>query len=85
MLIIKVLGSGCKNCINLEKLCREIVTENNLEAEVEKVTDFKEIMSYGIISTPGLVLNGKVVSSGKLPEKPILANWMINALAAENI
>ncbi len=80
MLNIKVLGSGCTNCINLEKLCREVVSENKIAAEVEKVTDLKEIMGYGILSTPGLVLNGKVVSSGKLPTKSTLTHWMLNAL-----
>ena len=84
MLNIKVLGSGCTNCINLEKLCREVASENQIEAAIEKVTDFKEIMSYGIMSTPGLVLNGKVVSSGKLPTKSTLDHWMMNALAEEN-
>ena len=84
MLNIKVLGSGCTNCINLEKLCREVAAENSIEAEIEKVTDFKEIMSYGILSTPGLVLNDKVVSSGKLPTKSTLAHWLINALQENN-
>ncbi len=79
MLNIKVLGSGCKNCINLEKLCREVVDENRIDAVVEKVTDYKEIMSYGILSTPGLVVNGKVVLSGKLPTKSTLTHWLINA------
>lgn len=81
MLNIKVLGSGCANCINLEKLCREVVSENGIEAEIEKVTDFKEIMSYGIMSTPGLVLNGNVVHSGKLPTKSTLTHWLMSALA----
>ena len=81
MLNIKVLGSGCSNCINLEKLCREVVTENSIEAEIEKVTDYKDIMSYGIMSTPGLVLNGKVVHSGKLPTKSTLTHWLMNTLA----
>ena len=83
MLNIKVLGSGCTNCINLEKLCREVVTENSIEAEIEKVTDYKDIMSYGILSTPGLVLNGKVIHSGKLPTKSTLTHWLINALTEE--
>jgi small redox-active disulfide protein 2 len=81
MLNIKVLGSGCANCINLEKLCREVVTENNIEAEIEKVTDYKNIMSYGIMSTPGLIVNGKVVHSGKLPTKSTLTHWLMNAFA----
>jgi small redox-active disulfide protein 2 len=77
MLNIKILGSGCTNCKNLEKLCREVVTENNLEADIEKVTDIKEIVSYGILSTPGLVVNGKVLSSGKLPTKSTLQHWLM--------
>jgi small redox-active disulfide protein 2 len=77
MLNIKILGSGCSNCKNLEKLCREVVTENNLEADIEKVTDIKEIVSYGILSTPGLVVNGKVLSSGKLPTKSTLQHWLM--------
>jgi small redox-active disulfide protein 2 len=78
MLNIKILGSGCTNCKNLEKLCREVVTENNLEADIEKVTDIKEIVSYGILSTPGLVVNGKVLSSGKLPTKSTLQHWLMS-------
>ena len=84
MLNIKVLGSGCANCITLEKLCKEVVAENGIEAEIEKVTDYKDIMSYGIMSTPGLVLNGKVVHSGKLPTKSTLTHWLMNSLAEQN-
>ncbi len=84
MLNIKVLGAGCTNCINLEKLCKEVVEENHLEATIEKVTDFKDIMTYGILSTPGLVVNGKVVYSGKLPTKSTLTNWLMNAMASQN-
>ncbi len=80
MLNIKVLGSGCQNCLNLENLCREVVAENNLEAEIEKVTDYKDIMSYGIMSTPGLVVNGQVVHSGKLPTKSTLTHWLTNTI-----
>ena len=78
MLDIKILGSGCTNCKNLEKLCREVVSENSLEANIEKVTDFKEIASYGIMSTPGLVVNGKILSSGKLPTKNTLQHWLMS-------
>ena len=83
MLEIKVLGSGCTNCVTLEKLCREVVAENAIEANIQKVTDFKEIAAYGIMSTPGLVINGKVVLSGKLPTKSTLTHWLMNALAQE--
>ena len=81
MLNIKVLGSGCANCINLEKLCREVIAENSIDAEIEKVTDYRDIISYGIMSTPGLVVNGKVVLSGKLPTKSTLTHWLNNELA----
>ena len=84
MLNIKVLGSGCANCVTLEKLCKEVVAENGIEAEIEKVTDFKDIMSYGVMSTPGLVINGKVVLSGKLPTKSTLTHWLMNTLAEHN-
>ncbi|MDP4116887.1 MAG: thioredoxin family protein [Bacteroidota bacterium] len=83
MLNIKVLGPGCANCVNLENLCKEVVSENNIDAAIEKVTEYKDIMSYGIMSTPGLVVNGKVVLSGKLPTKATLTHWLMNALAAE--
>ncbi|HEX2866092.1 MAG TPA: thioredoxin family protein [Ignavibacteriales bacterium] len=81
MLNIKVLGSGCPNCISLEKLCKEVVLENNVEAEIEKITDFKDIMAHGVMSTPGLIINGKIVSSGKLPVKSTLTHWIMDALA----
>jgi small redox-active disulfide protein 2 len=80
MLNIKVLGAGCANCVNLEKLFKEVVSENNIEAVIEKITDYKDIMSFGIMSTPGLVINGKVVLSGKLPTKSTLTHWLMNAL-----
>lgn len=81
MLNIKVLGPGCANCLALERLLNEVVKENNIEAEIEKITDYKDIMRYGIMSTPGLVLNGRVVLSGKLPTKSTLIHWLINELA----
>lgn len=84
MLNIKVLGPGCANCKNLEKLCNEAVQENNIDAQIEKITDYKDIMSYGIMSTPGLIINGKVVLSGKLPTKSTLVHWLMNALAEED-
>jgi small redox-active disulfide protein 2 len=72
MINIKVLGSGCPNCLKLESLCREVIAENNIEAEIEKVTDIIDIVSYGIMSTPGLVLNDKILSTGKIPTKSTL-------------
>jgi small redox-active disulfide protein 2 len=76
MLDIKVLGTGCSNCIKLENMVKEVVTENNIEADIEKVTDIKKFMDYGVMLTPGLVVNGKVLSMGKLPAKHTLYNWL---------
>ena len=64
---IKVLGPGCRNCVTLEKRTREALTDLELDAEIEKVTDTADIMGYGVMSTPGLVVDGTVVISGKVP------------------
>ena len=66
---IKVLGTGCSKCKQLERLTRSVVEENNLDAEVTKVEDIVEIMSYNIMSTPALVINEKVVFKGIIPSK----------------
>ena len=79
MLDIKILGTGCPNCIKLENLCREVVTEKNLEANIEKVTDMNKFMDYGVMLTPGLVVNGKVLAQGKIPVKNTLENWLAEA------
>ncbi len=65
-MIIKVLGSGCSKCKKLEENVRKAVAEKGLEATVEKVTDLKVIMSYGVMSTPALIIDEKVVSAGRL-------------------
>lgn len=80
MLNIKVVGSGCANCNKLTELCREVVNENNIQAEIEKVTDVKKYADLGIFMTPGLILNNKVVSSGKIPTKSTLVHWIKNAV-----
>ena len=76
MLNIQVAGSGCPNCLKLEKLCNEVVKENNLEANIEKVTDMNKFGDLGIFITPGLIVNGKVLSQGKIPTKSTLAHWL---------
>ena len=76
MNVIKVYGSGCANCKRLEAMCTEVVQENNFYASIEKVTDLQEIMKTGILSTPGLEINGKMISSGKLPTKSTLVHWI---------
>lgn len=66
-MIIKVLGPGCTNCVNLERVTREAVADLGIDAQIEKVTDYGAIAGYGIMSTPGLVVDDKVVMSGRVP------------------
>ena len=80
MLTIKVLGSGCSNCKRLEALTREASTSLGVEAEFIKITDYAEIMKYNILSTPGLVINEKVVSSGRVPSVAEISTFLANAL-----
>jgi small redox-active disulfide protein 2 len=80
MLKIKVVGSGCPTCQKLEQLCREVITENKIEAEIEKITDINTFADLGIFMTPGLLLNDQLVSSGKLPTKSTLEHWVKEAI-----
>lgn len=74
---IKILGGGCINCRTLEKNTREALKELNIEANIEDVTDFKEIAKYGIMRTPGLVVDGKVLSYGRVPDKDEIKNMLL--------
>jgi small redox-active disulfide protein 2 len=65
-MVIKILGSGCRNCISLEKNTKEALQVLEIESEVVKIEDFKEIMEFGVMSTPALVIDEKVVSVGKV-------------------
>lgn len=79
MLTIKILGAGCANCKRLEQIARKAAADLQLQAEFEKVTDFNEIMTYPIISTPALVVNGQVVCSGRIPGEAEVAVWLKQA------
>lgn len=80
MLDIKVLGPGCDNCVKLETLVRNVVAENYITANIEKITDKNKFMDYGVMLTPGLVVNGKVLSMGKIPTKHTLEHWLKDLL-----
>ena len=79
MIDIKVLGSGCPNCKKLEALCQEVVTENSLEANIDKITDLNKFADYGVMMTPGLIVNDKILSQGKIPTKSTLEHWIKEA------
>jgi small redox-active disulfide protein 2 len=64
---IKILGPGCPRCKSLEKLTREVVAENGIDATITKIDDIMEIMKYGVMTTPALVVNGKVEIKGRVP------------------
>lgn len=76
MLTVKILGSGCANCKKLESVARDAASETGVQAEFLKVTDMKEIMKYDLLSTPALVINEKVVSSGRIPTKAEIQGWL---------
>ena len=80
MLTIKVLGPGCANCKKVEQAARQVVASMGLEAEVIKVTDYAEMMQYKIMSTPGLVINEKLVSAGRIPTEAQITSWVADAL-----
>ncbi len=81
MLSVKVLGPGCANCKKLEAIARNAIAKLGVEAEVIKVTDYNEIMKYPIISTPGLVVNEKLVSAGRIPSEAEVTTFLSNALS----
>lgn len=84
MLTIKVLGSGCANCKKLEGIARQAVEQMGVQAEIVKVTEYPDIMAYGVMSTPGLVINEKVVSSGRIPSPAEVTTWVADALETAN-
>jgi small redox-active disulfide protein 2 len=76
MVSVKILGTGCKKCQTLEQKVKDVVSQNNVDAVIEKVTDINDMMSYGIMMTPGLVVNEKVMSTGIIPKDEQILNWL---------
>jgi len=80
MITIKVLGAGCANCKRLEQIARKAVQNMAVDADVVKVTDYQEILNYDVLKTPGLVINEKVVSTGRIPTEAEMITFLANAL-----
>jgi len=73
---LKILGTGCSKCKTLEKVTTEVVKENNIQADIQKVEDIVQIMNYHIMTTPALVVNEKVVFSGRIPSKSEIKSYI---------
>jgi small redox-active disulfide protein 2 len=78
---IKVLGPGCPKCETVEKRVKSALAELGVAAAVEKVSDIRKIMDFNILSTPGLVIDGKVVCSGRIPRPDEIKAWILEAAA----
>jgi len=76
MTTVKILGSGCANCRKLETVAREAAAAAGVEADFVKVTDMEAILAYELLSTPGLVIDDKLVSSGRIPTKAEIQGWL---------
>lgn len=74
---IKVLGTGCANCKTTFKLIEEVAKEKGIVVEMAKVEDLPSIMGYGILSTPGVVVDGRVVHAGGIPTKAAVESWLL--------
>ncbi len=84
MLNIKVLGPGCANCTKVAEIAHQVVDTLAVEATITKVTDRVAWKSYGLLSTPGLVVNEKLVCGGRIPSEAEVTTWITNELAAAN-
>lgn len=76
MVTVKILGSGCANCRKLEAVARQAATTAGVEADFVKVTDMQTMLAYDLMSSPGLVINEKLVSSGRIPSLAEVGRWL---------
>lgn len=73
---IKVLGTGCANCSSTIKLIEQVAAEKGIAVNISKIEDLPEIMKYGVMSTPGVVVDGKVVHAGGIPDRAKISTWL---------
>lgn len=73
---VKVLGTGCANCRNTLKLIEDVAQEKGVEVQLEKIEDLQQIMAWGVLSTPGVVVDGKVVHAGGVPARAKVEGWL---------
>lgn len=76
MIEVKILGTGCPNCRGTQKLVESVLAARGLQANIEKVEDIASIMKYGVMSTPGVVVDGKVVHAGGVPSRAQVEQWL---------
>jgi|UniRef100_D5WZG5 small redox-active disulfide protein 2 len=76
MINIKILGTGCASCKSTQRLVEEVVAAKGVQAQVEKVEDIPSIMQYGVMRTPGVVIDGKVVHAGGVPNRAMVESWI---------
>ena len=84
MLVIKVLGPGCDNCKKVDAVAHQAAAQLGMDAQFEKITNYADIMKYPILSTPGLVINEKLVCAGRIPTVAEVTTWLADAAMQES-
>jgi len=73
---VKVLGSGCANCVATARLIEDVARERGVEIKLDKITDMQQIVGFGVMRTPGVVVDGKVVHAGGVPDRRKIGAWL---------
>ncbi len=84
-MLIKVLGSGCENCHKVEAIAKQAVAQLGIDAQVELVTDMQTILRYGVMNTPGIVIDEKVVSTGRVPALSQMTTFITHAMSQRRV